>query len=245
MPAIVVAKQSACATEGRQMKTGRILAGIALVLVLAPLASAQGRVRVGIVGGINRANIRFSGDDITADAITRSALGGVVDVALGDRLAIRMEPMYVQKGGDVGETHNPSVTGRLNTGILELPLLLKLSEGDEVKPYILAGPSLGLRLNENIEMYTGNETYTGDMTDVTEPLDFGLVFGAGVSFPLRSAAGFVECRYTLGLSNRMKGGSILVTGPAGTADMDFGADDKFKMRGLQVLVGLTLRLGGR
>lgn len=230
------------------MKTGSILAGIVLTLALASLASAEDRVGIGFVGGVNRAAFDLPHEqDTTVDAITRLALGGVVDVGLGGPFALRMEPMYAQKGGAIRKVQAEGTNGRLETDMLELAVLLKLSLGERrVRPYLLAGPAVGARLSENLDVYLGDETYRGDVSPVVEPLDLGLAFGAGVSVPLRSVKGFVECRYTLGLVDRMKGGSVPVTGPAGTADMEFdGEEDRFEMRGLQVLAGLTFRPGRR
>ena len=227
------------------MRTDKILGAVALCLVLAPPVSAQ--PRVGFVGGANRADLDTYGDPVVR-TLTRLALGGVVDLGLGEQLGIRLEPMYIQKGGKFEATEDPSSRppGRLEASFLEIPVLLKLSVGDRVKPYLLAGPAIGLRLSEDIELNLADQTYAGDMKDTTDPLDVGLVFGAGVGLPLGSADGFLECRYTLGLSNRMKGGLVLVTGPAGTGDINFDQDDdKFKTRGLQILVGLTFPLGGR
>ena len=57
-------------------------------------------------------------------------------------------------------------------------------------------------------------TFKGDLKEVTESLDFGLGFGAGVSYPFSTAAIFVEGRYTLGLVNMQKGGTFeLTAGP--------------------------------
>lgn len=227
------------------MKTGSILAGAVLGLALASQVGAEDRLRLGLVGGVNRADLVVEGDDVTVDAITRAAVGGVVEIGLGERLAVRMEPTYVQKGGDITQADG-GPAGRLETGMLELPVLLKVSLGERVRPYLLAGPAIGIRLGEDVDFHLGGGTYTGDFSEVTRALDPGVVFGVGLDVPLRSAGAFVECRYTWGLANRMKGGTVRVAGPGGADEIDFDREeDRFEMRGLQVLAGVTFRLRRR
>lgn len=62
-------------------------------------------------------------------------------------------------------------------------------------------------------------------------MDFGLGFGAGVSFPLGTNALFVEGRYALGLSN--------------INDDPEDPDTQIKNKGIQVIAGITFPLGGQ
>ncbi len=46
---------------------------------------------------------------------------------------------------------------------------------------------------------------------MTEDLDFGLGFGAGLRYPISTVSIFVEGRYTLGLVNMQKGGTFEIS----------------------------------
>jgi len=66
-------------------------------------------------------------------------------------------------------------------------------------------------------------------------INFGLSFGAGMSFAVGSAALFVESRYSLGLTNLDDGLIYQLSGE------DYNTDVKTK--DIQIMAGLTLPLG--
>lgn len=68
-----------------------------------------------------------------------------------------------------------------------------------------------------------------DIKDETKSIDFGLGFGAGVSFPAGNNSLFVEGRYALGSTN--------------LNDDPEDSETSIKTRGIQVMAGVTFPLG--
>jgi hypothetical protein len=215
---------------------------VGLACCLAVPVSAENRL--GVVVGVNFADLDTN-DDPNVTTLTRPAIGAVIDIGFGEHLDLRLEPMYLQKGGELEPGANPSSDpgGRLSSSFLELPVLLKISVGERVAPYLLVGPTIGLRLGADLEADVAGLTLSADMKGVTEPIDLGVAFGAGVSFPVGPASGFLECRYSIGLSNRIKGGRVTAEGPIPVVLEFEKVENEYKNKGLQILAGVTFRLG--
>ena len=115
-----------------------------------------------------------------------------------------------------------------------------------IRPYVMAGPTVGYLLRSNIELDAFGLTFQGDMSEVTKHWDFGLGLGGGVSFSLDMFTLFVEGRYTLGMTNLQKGGSFNVVAGSVAVPIDFDKDeDWYKNRGIQILAGVTISITDR
>jgi opacity protein-like surface antigen len=215
------------------MKKLDIFLIVPLVLFLVLPVGAQNRM--GVVGGLNFANV--SSDDleeglsaeIGADVSLANSLGfgfgGVLDIVLSENAALHLEPMYIQKGAKI-EIEGFDEDVKFKAAYLEVPVMVKLAFGtSEAKPYVMAGPTIGYLLSAKLT--NGDEE---DMKDTTKDFDFGLGFGAGVSFPAGDNMVFVEGRYALGLTN-----------------VDDDPDDPVdvKTKGIQIFAGITFPLGGQ
>jgi len=217
-------------------------------------ASAQ--VDLGVAGLVNFG--RLSSDaqveplDLTeSDFMATQAFwgaGGLVKYAFNDRLALVAEPTYLRKGAKIEGSRTVSVggaqvtteaEGEISGPYLELPLLLRLDLASaRVRPYLLAGPSLGVRLGDLEADYTvrarlgGEQLFeqrieSGDSTDVAST-DFSVALGGGLAFPLGRGSAFVEAQYLLGLT-----------------DIDTTSEAAVKHRGAHVRVGISFPVGGR
>jgi hypothetical protein len=219
------------------------LAILSFTLVLP--ASAQ--LRVGIVGGLNIANIDAEIQNQPADVNSRSlfGIGGVVDLPLGRTMSLRFEPMYLQKG--IGTTElavQPGVEYKIKSSCLELPLFLKVEFGNTVRPYIMAGQSIGILLSSDIEATVSGITFKGNSVDATKTIDVATACGAGISYPIGNTTIFFESRYFWGLTNTVKGGSIEMTAGAVSQSIDWDKNtDKIENRGLHLMAGVTVPLG--
>lgn len=214
------------------MKAKKGLLAVLCGFVMGVPVAAE--TRIGAVGGVNLATLHLTpGEEGFLSARTLPAVGGVVDVSLGRRLSLRFEPMWMVKGSDVSfELFGPqpsSPNGGLWLSYVELPVLLRLSFGaGSVRPYLLAGPTVGYLLSAKSEQYeTGEEEDTLDVFDRT---DLGISAGGGLSVPAGVALFFVEGRYSLGLKNIAK-------------DSVDSAGETLKTRGVYIAVGVTFRLG--
>jgi hypothetical protein len=227
------------------MKRLTFLITALLVLFLSMPASAQHRI--GVIGGLNIANVDAEFDDATMDVSNKTVfgLGGVVDFRLSENFSLYAQPMYQQKGG-VATQLDTNLDFPFKFAFLELPVFLKAEFGNTVRPYLMAGPTIGYLLSADTEVEYSGLTFKGDLKEVTEKIDFGLGFGAGLRYPLSTVSIVVEGRYTLGLVNMQKGGTIdLSAGPI-VEEIDWDKDaDAYKNRGIQIMAGVAFALGGR
>jgi hypothetical protein len=204
---------------------------------LTAATSAAGEVQVGLQAGPNFASLRVVPAEEGASFRTRTlaGAGGVVDVALDDRVSLHLEPAYVVKGSrfeiEPDDFIFPErVTGSIRLSYLELPALLRVTVGgDRVQPYLVAGPTLAYLLTARIRGESGGTTADEDAEDTFEKIDLGLSAGGGVRVPAGRASVFIEGRYSLGLWNIGKD----------------AREDKLKTRGVQVGAGLTFPFRGR
>jgi hypothetical protein len=209
------------------------------VATLAVVAPAMAEMRVGGVGGVNLATLSTEEQGVELGTLTRWGAGGVLEVDLGERLAVATRPMFVGRGADIealpglGDVaaRGPGSYARTELDYIELPLLLKYSlPTGGVRPYLIAGPSLGIRLDATgVSKFGTAPEERANLEDDLERTDWGLSAGAGLGTNVGSAYVFAEAVYALGLTNINKDAS----------------EGSGKNRGLQIRAGVTLRLGGR
>jgi hypothetical protein len=171
--------------------------------------------------------------DVSHHAKTFFAAGAVVEIGLSRRLSLQLEPMYMQKGEriDIHDFLGEDVSASLRLSYVELPVLLKLSRSTgRVRPYVIAGPSVGYRTGVRLkDEITGEDEDPADADENLRKWDFGVAAGGGLTVPVGRAAAFVEGRYTWGLVNLDKEDQELT----------------LKNRGIQVLAGFTVPIGRR
>jgi opacity protein-like surface antigen len=216
-----------------------------LALFIALPVGAQ--VNLGVIGGANIANL--NGEDPTGEKIDFSSrtvfgIGGVLDVRLAENVALRFEPMYLQKGAEFDLTDDPdfgTATFTAKANYLEVPVLLKIAFGtSNTRPYLMAGPTIGFNLSSKFELSALGFSAEIDADKVTKSTDFGLAFGAGVSFPAGTSSIFVEGRYVLGLTDIAEAGTLEFMGE----QLEF-EDVNVKTRGIQIMGGISFPLGGK
>ncbi len=200
-----------------------------LLLALCIVLPASAQVHLGVLGGLNLANLSVDPDEgVDFSSRTAFGFGGVLDYDLGEYIALHLEPMYLQKGT---ETTEDGVDVEFKLAYLELPLLFKYTFGtSDTKPYVMAGPTIGFNLSAKVKGSEGGVSAEIDIKDETKSIDFGLGFGAGVSLPMGNNSIFVEARYALGLTN-------IFDDPA-------DPDTDVKTKGIQIFAGITFPLGG-
>ena len=220
--------------EGIIMKTLNYF--IWTLALLFSATQAQAQVEIGIIGSVNFASLTgedSDGENIEADRRTLYGLGAVLDVPLNEHWSLRTEPMYLQKGAVNVDDDDIAFKGEF----IEVPLFLKYRfGGGPVRPYVMAGPSVGFRLNTEVTFDNLDASGTFDADAVTESMDFGVDFGAGLNVRLSGVSLFLEGRYGLGVADVFKGGEL-----AGQVTDDA---DVFT-RGLQAMAGITIPIGGR
>jgi len=201
--------------------------------------SANAQWHLGAVGGLNISTLE-------ADAEITSqwnwGAGAVVDYYFTENIAVRVEPMYLIKGG-TKEPENDDPRIDISISLIEVPIFFKYDFGTTDKFYLIAGPSIGYVLSNEIVADIQGFSFTADITDLTEKIDISAALGCGVSAPVGIAEIFIEARYTLGFTNLQKGGTFEAeSGPLkiqGEMDKEV---DKYKTRGFQLMAGVTFPL---
>jgi opacity protein-like surface antigen len=186
------------------------------ILVLASMVfcmALQAQFSYGPKVGLNLANL--SGDDVDNNSMLISFNAGVFgNYGINDMFSVQAEVNYEGKGAkfDTGDEDVNMVLGYLT-----IPVLAKVTFGDNIKFYANAGPYIGLLMGATwdgeseyeYQQYVGldpvtfqpiYQTVTEKVKDSYKGTDFGAVIGAGAYFPLNDKMKImVDARYGLGL----------------------------------------------
>lgn len=175
---------------------------LAVIAAFNSHAFSQTSIGLGLEGGINIANMNMT-PDFNSSTRTGLMVGGFVDIGVSRVIAIRPGLRYVMKGFSATQ-NGLTLTEKLS--YFELPVLLKATIPlDKVKPYFVAGPTLGVRVSASEEVTDGVQVQTGDAGQIFESIDFGLYFGSGMEFRVASNTDiFAGFGYSLGLTNISK-----------------------------------------
>jgi opacity protein-like surface antigen len=207
------------------------------------------KISLGIIGGLNFADMDFpnnQGPD--AQEITTLlgfGAGVILNIRLSGSIFARIEPMYLQKGGKIEEGTDPvnQPEGQINSSSIEIPILIQYTFGNRIKPYLIAGPTVGYNLKSDIEFDLTGLEFKGDLKEITETFDLGLTFGGGVQVPVGFGIIFIEGRYTYGLINQRKSGTVTVSSNGFQFELDADKEeDKYTNRGFQLLAGALFPL---
>tara|TARA_R110000850_G_scaffold277086_1_gene422273 strand:- start:573 stop:1211 length:639 start_codon:yes stop_codon:yes gene_type:complete len=194
---------------------------IAAVAVFG-LTSVQAQdISFGAKAGVNLANL--GGDVEDNDMKIGFHVGGVVEIPLSEQFSFAPELLFSTQGTKseysetdtfLGETFTYEFEEKLNLSYLNIPLMAKyyVSEGFSLE----AGPQVGFLISAKaegdesvtVDGVTESESYSIDIKDELESLDFGLNFGAG--FKMESGL-FFQGRYNLGLANLTGNSDVKIT----------------------------------
>ena len=207
-------------------------------------AQTKSKIRIGVLGGINLADIKSNSNQAKETYITPT-FGLTSEFPIVQRFSVKLEPMYLKKGAKLMEGEDPmeEPEANLKSSYLELPVLFKYSFLEEITPYLLAGMTLGYQLDTKLDVkFPGLET-TLEMKDVTENFEFGISFGGGLEVPINSINLFFDCRYNIGLTNMQKTGSVTADVGGIQIPIDYDKDKNgYKNRGIQLLIGVAYSL---
>lgn len=203
-------------------------------------SNAQVPVKLGIRAGVDLANAAVNepppGVTLSSSIRTGVSIGAALEVKLRGPFSILSELRYTQKGAIHNLTASPDgmwesgkVTGTIEYFDLPVTLQAKFGSGF-IRPYLFAGPSLGVLISSNLVTETSEGSVTDDLRDQTEPAELGLDFGGGIAlaaFPRASI--LVDVRYSLGFTNIAK-------------RQDQNDPSFWKSRDIKILVGVMFDL---
>jgi hypothetical protein len=209
------------------LRWGIIACGL---LALSGVAGAE--TRLGVYGGLTSFNQVESPSEEDVDTGNRTgyAAGLVLDFDASDRVWIRLAPGWVEKGTTFGfEFFGERIDARIKLGYVELPLTVDVAlTSGSVRPYLIGGGTVAYLSRARVSGTAADgEEVEEDIKEAYKDWDFGVTVGGGIEFG-EDVRGFVEGRYTFGLTN--------------VAEQEEGEDFTLKNRGWQVLVGVTFGL---
>lgn len=175
-----------------------------LALIFTALTSVsfgQG-MQLGLKAGVNFSNL--VGDDIEGAESKTGFVGGLFFMYQFNKLfAIQPEAYYTMKGATdeqviLGETADLTIS----LDYIEIPILFKVLipiENSPIRPSVFVGPYVGFNSTAKAKLEYMGDSQEEDIEDV-KSTDFGLVFGAGLGFPVGTNEVGVDFRYGLGLT---------------------------------------------
>lgn len=184
-----------------------------LVMILTAAHINAQKTRVGILGGLNFSDLNLDntrignslGNDISS--ITTFSAGAVLEFNLYENLYLQIEPMYTERGG-APKIPIPFLNLAYNSSYIEFPVLFKAKVGENISPYILGGATFGFLLESAITAEAFGLNMNMNIENITESFNFGIEFGVGIEIPIDQITLFVESRYTVGLKNIIKNGTV-------------------------------------
>lgn len=204
---------------------------VAAAVVGASSASAQ---TIGFKVGPSFANWNMEDEDgteIEGETLTSFMGGGFIRFNMG-RLGIQPELLYVTRGTEATDP-DFDISGKFKVDYIEVPVLLvlPLTTGTGIAPYLFGGPSFAFEVGCKVEAGDVSvDCDEGEGDSGRKSLDLGATAGLGLTFPAGPGALLIEGRYNFGLSN-------LVDNPI--------ADESVKSRTAAILAGYQIWLGTR
>jgi len=189
-----------------------------LIFISLSNQNAIAQHQVGIIGGLNFADLNIDPQGEGVEIVTRTgfSLGCIIDINFSPLFGLQFEPSYMQKGAEakisyVEEGFRIKAEETFKAAYVDLPILLLITlQTDNVRPYLLAGIAPAFLVGDFKEVLN---KITIDGIDYTNQVpanmreyeyksnsfDLGANFGAGLSIPLKNFTIFLEGQYSLGL----------------------------------------------
>lgn len=172
------------------------------VLCAAALLPQSLSAGIGIKGGYSWSSFTLTAIGEIPPFQTYSAPTGGVFFNLGlGFLTIQPEALYVRMGAQL-DFEGDSMQWRLEYA--QVPVLLKLNiiPAGPIRPFIYGGAYGSYLFNaKGVLIVDGEVVDEGDMDDMFEKFDYGVIGGAGITLKLAGIALSVEGRYNYGLAN--------------------------------------------
>jgi Outer membrane protein beta-barrel domain len=209
----------------------RLLVAVCAIaaLAFAPQAHAA-KITGGLKAGGNFGDL--GGSDAPDNPKMRSAFqgGGFLEGQINERLGLRGEVLYVQKGveGDYLTDDGDIHTALYKLDYVDIPVVFvtNFPAGGKFAFTVFAGPSF----NFNLSAKAAVEERTIDLENV-KSFEFGAVIGGGATYALSKFSLLADVRYSMGatsVSDDVQGQSVDV-----------------KNRGIGVMGGISFPIGAQ
>jgi hypothetical protein len=230
-----------------------------LVFTYFFVGSGFAQFQIGPLVGANLSSLSMDPDIPGGNINTKTgfAVGGIIVINFSPIIGLQLEPTYMQKGAVI---HTPftdfglifEMERTIEVNYIDIPVLFRVSFGGEfIKPYLLGGGYIAFPVSkakiEIEKVIVNGEDFINivpeeDITQEieTNSIDYGLNFGAGISFQLGIIDLFLEVQYSLGLS-KLNDEDFLIFPP----DVPIFPDiviSEIKNKGFQIKAGLLFTL---
>lgn len=183
--------------------------------------------KLGVKAGLSSSTLFYSGTDRDVNSSLQRRLAGSAALFLtrriNDNLGLQLEAMISDRGAQLGAGADPT---SIELRYLTVPLLLRYDlapSAQSVRPFVMAGASLGVLLSARSEGSAG----ALDLEATTRQLELAGVLTAGIEVPHRNGAATFELRYGHGFSDVVHG-------------VDGQAAPSVRNRVISVLVGYVM-----
>lgn len=181
-----------------QIRSAWFVSMLAVIWLATPsTASAQ----VGVLVGLNVANVNFDVTDtsvsVNGDSRTGLVAGLSLNVPIQEMFSVEVDALFAQKGTSVTFSESGfTETSKVKLNYVDIPVLgrINVSGSAPVGVHLLIGPSFNFKVSEKFDPDEDNDE------DQFEKMETALLIGGGVH-----VGGFrVDLRYGIGLSNIIK-----------------------------------------
>lgn len=169
---------------------------VACVSLTRPADLAGGGTEVQAFGGFARTRLS---DDILFSPMGFAVFGFGVEWSLSRHFSLRVAPASLPRGTEFSHRS----TYLRHADFLEIPVLLRASPAPRstVEPYVVLGPSLGIRLHGDEPLYYSFRFGSPEL--VIDPssfrrLDFGAAVGVGIAVGRGAVRPFAEAQWQFG-----------------------------------------------
>ncbi|GAB2544575.1 porin family protein [Spirosoma aerophilum] len=167
-------------------------------------ASAQGRTRIGVKGGLNASSLYYDSQGVTnKNERIGFHVGVFAQAPLGEFFAIQPELLYTTKGASADyNTFGFSGKNTFKLNYAELPVLATFKLGQAVE--LQAGPYVSYLLNSNVNSNGDFGSGAAAISrDNFNKVDYGVAGGLNIYF----GKAFVGARYAQGLQQIANSGA--------------------------------------
>ncbi|GEM_PF-1367059 len=184
------------------------ITAIMIIIALSTIqgAYAQRKLNIGIVGGLDIANLSSSPSSNTSSLVGFTG-GGILETFENEHVSFEFGLLYAQKGAEATAGANYE---KITIGYVDIPFHLRIGfPNDNFSPHLFFGPEVGIQTGADAELrYTsGSNTIniSGDISKNIETLNFSLNFGGGMDIFLNEQSTLLlDLRYSLGITNIAK-----------------------------------------
>jgi Outer membrane protein beta-barrel domain len=194
------------------MKRITMIVLLTVSLLVAALVANAATCQVGVKGGV--AIQKLGGDDVESDRVenrTGFVGGAYFQADFSRNLGLRVEGLYFSKGASMDTL---SYQATLKLDYIEFPVLAvaHVPMSETARLDIFGGPTFGFNSKAEVAVDAGVLSGSLDVGDQVAGFEFGLTFGAGMSFDVGSAIIGFDGRYGFGLTSVVDGTPDIVSG---------------------------------